>query len=253
MSNVMAELEYLSDRYNFNSLMIHDDSMTQDVNWVREFCEEYQRRGIRRPFWAQSRADFVCEHEEVLRMMAEAGLVGLSIGFESGSDRILRILRKGVSVQQNYEAAKLCKEYGIKIFANYMFGLPTETKDEVMATVHMIKQIRPDYHSCSFFTPFPGSELGEYCAENNLRITEDYSEYNRGRLTPKIRGVDYEFLLRAVDDARQLSSIGRFLRRLQRTSFAEEVIKWGAHFFPSRVLLIGLMRFMRHQTGRWGE
>jgi anaerobic magnesium-protoporphyrin IX monomethyl ester cyclase len=250
VSNVMSELEYLRDRYHFRSLMIHDDSMTQDPDWVEQFCEEYQRRGFRQPFWAQSRADFVCEHPRIIASMARAGLAGLSIGFESGNDRILRMLRKGVTVQQNYDAARICRKHGIRIFANYMLGLPTESKDEVMDTVRMIREIRPDHHSCSFFTPLPGSDLAEYCVENDLCLARTHSEYNRGRLTPKIRGIDYDFLLRAVDEARDAGALRRILKRLQRTSVGREAIKRLSRFYPSRVFLTALMRFMRRRTVR---
>jgi len=250
VANVMSELEYLRDRYHFRSLMIHDDSMTQEADWVEEFCEEYQARGFRQPFWAQSRADFVCAHPQVVGLMAQAGLAGLSIGFESGSDRILRMLRKGVTVQQNYDAARICRKYGIRIFANYMLGVPTESKDEVMDTVRMIREIRPDYHSCSFFTPLPGSDLATYCAENDLCLVHNYSEYNRGSLTPKICGVDYDFLIRAVDEARNVTSLTRILRRFQRTRLAREAVKSLASFYPCRVVLTALMRFMHRQAVR---
>lgn len=248
VSNVMAELEYLRDRYNFRSLMIHDDSMTQEPGWVEEFCEEYQGRGFRQPFWAQSRADFVCEHPQIVGLMAQAGLAGLSIGFESGSDRVLRILRKGVTVQQNYDAARICRKYGIKIFANYMFGVPTESQDEVMDTVRMIRQIRPDHHSCSFFTPLPGSDLATYCAEKNLCLAHSHSEYNRGSLTPKIGGVDYNFLLSAADEARGLGRFARTLRRFQRTRAGREAIRYLARFHPCRIVLTALMHIMRRQA-----
>jgi len=250
VSNVMSELEYLRDRYDFASLMIHDDSMTQEADWVEEFCDEYQGRGFHQPFWAQSRADFVCEHPQIVGLMAQAGLAGLSIGFESGSDRILRMLRKGVTVRQNYDAARICRKYGIKIFANYMFGVPTESKDEVMDTVRMIREIRPDHHSCSFFTPLPGSDLAAYCAQNNLCLPHSHGEYNRGRLTAKIRGVDYGFLLRAVDEARGVGILGRILRRFQRTRLGREAIRSLSRFHPCRVALTALMRFMRRQAVR---
>ena len=61
----------------------------------------------------------------------------VNIGLESGSQRILNFLRKGTRVEHNYEAARICNSLGIRIWANYMFGIPTETNEEAAETVKM--------------------------------------------------------------------------------------------------------------------
>ncbi len=91
------------------------------------------------------------------------GLRGYFVGFESGNARVLNFLRKGTTPERNLEAAKVCRKYGLAIWANYMLGIPTETREEVMDTVNMIREIDPDYYSPSFFTPHPGTDLYDYC------------------------------------------------------------------------------------------
>jgi len=85
------------------------------------------------------------------------------------------------------------------IWANYMMGIPTETKEEVMDTVKMIREVDPDYFSPSFFTPHPGTDLYDYCVEHDLSLVADYDSYRRNPTEPKIKGQDYEFLKWARD------------------------------------------------------
>lgn len=127
VENLVAELEYLVSSYGMQSFMVHDDCFTQFPRWVDDFCRLKVERGLQQPFVCQTRADIVCNNRGMMERLAKAGLKWVLIGFESGSDRILSFVKKGVTVEQNIQAADICRELGIKIFANYMFGLPTET------------------------------------------------------------------------------------------------------------------------------
>ncbi len=92
--NVIAELQELQEKYHFNSFMFHDDCLTEDREWVIEFCQAYRANGFTQPFFCQSRADIIVKNEDMVKMMAQAGLRGYLIGFESGSDRVLRFIRR---------------------------------------------------------------------------------------------------------------------------------------------------------------
>ncbi len=212
VDNVIQELKELRDKYHFASFMFHDDCLTEDRKWVAEFCEKYKAEGFTQPFFCQSRADIITRHPDMVEMMRDAGLRGYFIGFESGNQRILNFLRKGTTVERNLEAAKICRKYGLVIWANYMLGIPTETKEEVMDTVNMIREIDPDYYSPSFFTPHPGTDLYDYCIEHDLSLITDYDSYRRNPTEPKIKGQDYEFL----KWARDYSQKRKFKNRVRR-------------------------------------
>ena len=145
--------------------------------------------------------------------MARAGLRGYFIGFESGSDRVLRFIHKGTHRAQNIAAGSICRKYGIAIWANYMLGLPTETKEEVLETISMLREIDPDYHSPAFYTPHPGSDLYDYCIENDLSLIVDHDSYRRNPDGAKIKGVDYEWLQWAVAASQQRTWPNRWRRR----------------------------------------
>jgi radical SAM superfamily enzyme YgiQ (UPF0313 family) len=212
VDNVVAELHELVEKYGLASFMFHDDCLTEDREWVIEFTDKYLAEGLDMPFFCQSRADILVRHEDMVARMAQAGLRGYFIGFESGNDRVLKFIRKGTTVEQNLEAARICRKYDIKIWANYMMGLPTETEEEVMDTVRLMKEIDPDYYSPAFFTPHPGTDLYDYAVQHDLSRITDYDSYRRNPTEPKIKGQDYEFLKWAMAESQRRKPINALNR-----------------------------------------
>lgn len=216
VESVIKELVFLKEKYDFQSLMIHDDCFTEDKEWVSRFCQAYQAEGFNQPFVCQARADHVCKNEFTIKEMKEAGLKMLIIGFESGNQRVLNFLNKGTTIEQNYKAAEICKKYGIDIWANYMLGIPTETKQEAKDTVKMIKTIKPQHYSPAFFTPCPGSSLYNYCIKNNLSLIVNHDDYRRNPVGKKIQGVDYYFLNDLLSESMGFTKKKRFILRFFR-------------------------------------
>lgn len=215
VANVIAELKDLRDRFAFRSFMFHDDCLTEDRRWVTEFCRAYRAAGFTQPFFCQSRAEIIVLHEDMVRLMAQSGLRGYFIGFESGSDRVLNFLRKGATRNMNLRAAAVCRKYGISIWANYMLGIPTETEAEVRQTISMVKEIDPDYYSPAFYTPHPGSDLYDYCQEHGLSLVDDYDSYRRNPTEPKVRGLDFAFLQRALAESMRRKPANALRRRVR--------------------------------------
>ena len=227
-ANIVAELELLRAKYHFASFMFHDDCLTENREWVLEFCDLYEARGFDQPFFCQSRADIIAQNEDMVQRMAQVGLKGYFIGFESGNDRVLRFLRKGTTREKNLAAARVCKRYGIKIWANYMLGLPTETREEVMDTISMLKEIDPDWYSPAFYTPHPGSDLYDYCIENDLSLITSHDQYRRNPWDVKIKGQDPEFLQWALAESQRRKPINAARRRARHL--------WGRYARPDKVV-----------------
>jgi anaerobic magnesium-protoporphyrin IX monomethyl ester cyclase len=214
--NVIGELKELRDLYHFNSFMFHDDCLLEDEKWCQEFTEAYKAEGFTEPYFCQSRADLLVRHEDTVRAMAEAGLRGVFVGFESGSDRILRFLRKGSTREINLKAAKVARKYGLVVWANYMLALPTETKEEVLETVSMLKEMDPDYYSPAFYTPHPGTDLYDYTIEHGLSKIDDYDSFRRNPTELKIKGHDEEFMRWALEESKRRKPINQFKRDARR-------------------------------------
>lgn len=194
VDNFVRELIYLRGKYHFNSFMIHDDCITEDREWVMAFCRRIREEGFTQPFVGQSRADIICRNPDMVDALYEAGLRLFIIGLESGSDRVLKFLRKGCTRRQNLDAARICRERGIKIWANYMLGLPTETNEEVMETYSMLEEIQPYHCSPAFYTPHPGSDLFTLGQQQGIHLIQNHADYRRNTYEPKIKGPDYDFL-----------------------------------------------------------
>ena len=216
VANVISELKTL----RFKSMLIHDDCLTEDKQWINDFCREYEAAGFKQPFVCQSRADIICRSEEMVKNMRRAGLFCFIIGFESGSQRILNLLRKGTKIEHNINAAKLCRKYGIRVWANYMLGIPTETKEETLETVKMLHEIRPDYYSPAFFTPHPGSDLFDKCVKEGLSLVSSHDEYRRNPFGAKVKGIDYAFLQDALKESMKYRK-ERFLDKVLRQSLVK--------------------------------
>ena len=200
VKSVMEELALLRDKYGMRSFMFHDDCFTENAPWVSDFCRVYKEEKFTQNLVCQTRADIICKNPSMMRGLAQIGLKMALIGFESGNDRVLKFIGKGVTVKQNIEAARICRANGIRIFANHMFGLPTETNEEAWDTVKMIKKIRPYRASAAFFTPHPGSYLYDYTKENNLSLIDDHDDLQELPEVdkPKIKGVDYNFMRKSA-------------------------------------------------------
>ena len=241
VGSVIGELKRLQDVYGMISFMFHDDCFTEDKRWVMEFCDAYKSAGFRQGFVCQTRADIVCRHPDMIRRLSKIGLKMAQIGFESGNDRVLKLINKGVTLKQNLEAARICRSCGLRIFANYMLGLPTETNEEALDTIRMIKRIAPYRASAAFFTPHPGSYLYEYCKANSLSLIDDHDDAVRlpEDDKPKIRGVDYDFLKRLVADTRKPTLESVLTARVDRMFFNR----------PNRIFLRSFRKAERESPG----
>ncbi len=190
VENIIVEVKDVIKKYNANFIMFECDTLTTQKPWALELCREMEKIPV--AWGAQSRADTI--DDELAAPMHKAGCMVLFIGFESGSQRILNLLKKGITPEQSIKAGKVCRRNNILIFANYMLGVPTETVEDLEMTYSLIKAIQPELHSPTYFSPIPGSDLFDYCSENGLIKTSAYEEYVRNPIHGKIKGIDYRVL-----------------------------------------------------------
>ncbi|MDD3958495.1 MAG: radical SAM protein [Candidatus Izemoplasmatales bacterium] len=199
VNSLIGELKMLKEKYHPDCVMIHDDTFFVQPKWIEEFIEKYPTVGL--PFWAAARADGICKNEDLFRRTVKIGWDLVSVGFESGSQKILDLMLKDTTVEENYESAQIIKSTGAKVYANYILGLPWETQEDVNATTRMVKTINAEMPSWSFFTPYPGCELGDYCIKNGLSLL-DRNHYDRCPFGNKVKGVDYDFINRVLKEQR---------------------------------------------------
>lgn len=188
VENVLDEVEEVLRRYDADFLMFECDTLTTHKEWVLRLCDGMKGFNVR--WGAQSRVDTL--DDETARALHEAGCVVLFLGFESGSPRMLSLLRKGIRPEQSIRAGELCRRNRILIFANYMLGMPGEERRDLEMTYNLMKRIRPEIHSPAYFAPIPGSDLYDYCREHDLIKIRSFEGFVRNPVNEKIKGVDYK-------------------------------------------------------------
>ncbi len=140
-----AELEHIMETYRPDQVWYADDVFTISHPWLFGYAKELKRRNLRVPFETISRADRMMK-DEVLQTLADMGCYRIWIGSESGSQRILDGMERGVKVEQVLWAAQAAKRYGIQVGMFLMWGYPGEQIDDIAATVDLVRKCQPDIH-----------------------------------------------------------------------------------------------------------
>jgi radical SAM superfamily enzyme YgiQ (UPF0313 family) len=152
---VVDEIEWVLDRYNPEMLWIADDVFTIHHGWLAQYANEMRRRGIRIPFECITRGDRV--NASVAATLAELGCMRVWIGSESGSQKILDAMQRGVTTDQVHAAVALCRGNGIQVGMFLMWGYEGEELSDIEATVDHVKRCRPDVFFTTVSYPIKGT------------------------------------------------------------------------------------------------
>jgi radical SAM superfamily enzyme YgiQ (UPF0313 family) len=171
--NVLEEVSELVDKYRINFIEFVDDTFT--INKKRSFRLAELLRKLDVSWAFGSRVDTVSS--ELLQAFRRAGALMFYMGIESASDRVLRLLRKGISLEQIRSAISSAKKAGLETAGSFIIGTPGESKEEAMASIEFAIRSGIDYAQFTAMTPYPGTEVYEFAKANRLLETEDWSKY----------------------------------------------------------------------------
>jgi len=115
--------------------------------------------------------------EEILSWLKEIGLKNVGYGVESGVQRILNGVKKGISLAKIEEAFRISKRLGLSTWAFFMFGLPGETEETIKRTIYMAKRLDPDFAKFFIFKPFPRIPLFRELEQKGLIRDFDFGHY----------------------------------------------------------------------------
>ena len=170
---VVDEIEWALGRYNPEMLWMADDVFTIHHGWLAQYAAEMRRRNIRIPFECITRADRL--NEKAAALLAELGCMRVWIGSESGSQRILDAMERGVTAQQVRQAITLARAQGIQTGMFLMWGYDGEEIADVEATVEHVKACRPDIFFTTVSYPIKGTPYFEK-VKNRLVAIEPWAE-----------------------------------------------------------------------------
>jgi radical SAM superfamily enzyme YgiQ (UPF0313 family) len=152
---VVDEVEWLLNTYSPDMVWVSDDVFTINHKWLRDYAAEMRRRGLRMPFECISRADRL--NAEMLDVLAELGCFRVWIGSESGSQRILDSMDRGVKVEQVQQAVAMTRERGIESGMFLMWGYEGEELADIEATIKHVSISKPDIFFTTVSYPIKGT------------------------------------------------------------------------------------------------
>ncbi|MCK5025725.1 MAG: B12-binding domain-containing radical SAM protein [Nanoarchaeota archaeon] len=166
INQIIKEIILIKKRYKTTHFSIKDDMFTINRERVKEFCNELIKRKLNITWDCNARVNFI--DAKILRLMKRTGCTGIKIGIESGSEKILKLMNKQITREQIIKTSNILKKSGIHWTAYFMIGLPDETKKDMLNTLRLMKQVKPDYASLSVYEVFPETRLFYYGIELGL-------------------------------------------------------------------------------------
>jgi len=155
--NVFQEIKEIRHKYGTRQFELKDDTFTANRKWVTDLCNLLILENLKINWGCTTRANLL--DEDILRKMQKAGCNVVRIGVETGSERILKETKKGVTFEQMKKAAKILNKLGIFWSGYFMMGLPTETEEDILKTYQFMKELNPYYAGLGVYNPFPATEL----------------------------------------------------------------------------------------------
>lgn len=206
---VVDELEWLIQRYHPDMAWLADDVFTIHHGWLYQYAAEMKRRSLKLPFECISRADRL--NERVMDTLAELRCFRVWIGSESGSQRLLNAMERGVTVEEVQAAVALAKSRGIKAGMFLMWGYGDEDLSDIEATIEHVKRTDPDVFFTTISYPIKGTPYFRDVASRVVSLKpwgegsdRDYSV--RGRHSRRFYGYADELLRAEVELSHILNS-----------------------------------------------
>ena len=173
--NVVDEIEELLYKYKIRDIAFMDDTFMLNKRRAINIAQEIEDRNLDVSFVASSRVDMV--DYDLLKKLKRSGMSTLYYGVESGSQRILNLMKKGITLKQVEDAVFSAKDAGLNVLTSFILGYPGETVEDINKTINFSIKLNPDYSQFSILTPFPGTPIYSELHENGLISTSNWEEY----------------------------------------------------------------------------
>lgn len=177
--NIVDEIEYLIKNYGVDELFFDDDTFALKNPRTQEICREILKRKIKIPWRCMARVDTV--DLETLKIMKKAGCSDIFYGFESGSQKILHSVKKGITLNQITNAVKMTKKAGIVASGSFIIGTLEESKETIKKTLRFAIKLHPDYVQFALASPFPGTKLYDDAKRLNLMEIDSWADLDGSR------------------------------------------------------------------------
>ena len=164
--NIVAELKECVEKYNIKNFLFWSDIFNFNREWTLELCQKIIESGLKITWSSNTRADTM--DDEMAKMMYKSGCRLVSIGVESGSQKMLDNIGKKITLDDIRNTVKILKKNKIKIYNYFVIGLPWETEETVEETIKFAIELDSNFISFYTATPLPGTKYFAYAMLNKL-------------------------------------------------------------------------------------
>lgn len=168
--DIVAEIQGLQYNYDVKYIHFTDDAFCSIPKKVIEFCTTLKANGVEIEWSCAGRANIVSE--KLVSTMADAGCIGLCYGLESGSQKILDIMNKKVTIDQYRKAIKLNQKYFKYQDYSFIIGSPFETKETIQESIDFCKEMEIKPNAIFYMTPYPATPLFNKLRNSNNELFE---------------------------------------------------------------------------------
>jgi hopanoid biosynthesis associated radical SAM protein HpnJ len=169
VAHVIEEIKYcLKEFPQTKEFFFDDDTFTDNLPRAEEIARELGKLGVTWSCNAKANVP-----RDTLKVLKENGLRLLLVGYESGNQKILNNIKKGMRVEVAEKFTKDCHDLGIAIHGTFIVGLPGETKETIQETIAFAKRINPHTIQVSLAAPYPGTFLYKQAVENGWLDVEN--------------------------------------------------------------------------------
>jgi len=202
-------------QFNLDAIWLRDDNFFVDMKRVEEIIKILTKEKIEiRWYTSGMRIDtFNKLNSYQINLLRKSGCESFRFGVESGSQRILDIIGKGITIQNVLDANRKAKKHDITPYYSFMCGLPTETAKEVIDTVKLSNKLKKDNKDAkiaefTMYVPYPGTELFDICVTNGLKLPKKLEEWatidhvnsiSRNMIPPYIKKQDFKICKNILD------------------------------------------------------
>jgi radical SAM superfamily enzyme YgiQ (UPF0313 family) len=168
--NVYQEVKWIKENIpGVREISFDDDTFTANREHARAVAEKIRPLGVSWTINARANCDY-----ETLKIMRDAGLRHVVVGYESGNDQILKNVKKGVTKAQAIEFTRNCKKLGLSVHGAFVMGLPGETRETIRETIEFAKRLDINSIQASLASPYPGTEFYDLAKKEGWITTDSF-------------------------------------------------------------------------------
>lgn len=185
-TKILDEIEYVINKDDIGSIHMRDENFLLNKNRLFDFLDGIEERGLKFNWFCLGRIEYLRQdyiNDAVLDRMVSLGCFRISFGLESGSDKVLKILKKGFTVEQIHSGtAILRRKKKVRVGSAFLMGIPGEDENDLLKTVRLIKQLKKENRKFlsvgpMILQPYPGCEIYQECLRRGYREPQSLEEW----------------------------------------------------------------------------